>query len=123
MLVKNLQISDHVRNLEEAFSTLRRHQMKLNPTKYAFQVTFEKFLGFLVSQRGIEANPEKIKAIIDMKHPSSKKEIQQLNGRIATLSQFISRSGERYLPFFETLQQTKDFLWSDECRQFFEDLK
>ena len=58
-----------------------------------------------------------------MKHPSSKKEIQQLNGRIVALSRFISRLAERYLPFFKTLWQTKDFLRSDECRQSFEDLK
>ena len=58
-----------------------------------------------------------------MKHLSSKKEIQQLNGRIAALNRFISKLIERCLPFFKTLRQTKDFLWSDECRQSFEDLK
>ena len=58
-----------------------------------------------------------------MKHPSSKKEIQQLNEKITAISRFIFRSVERCLPFFKTLQQTKDFLWSDECQQSFEDLK
>ena len=96
--------------------------MKLNSTKCAFGMTAEKFFGFLVSQWGIETNLEKIKAIIDMKHPSFKKEIQQQNGRIAALSRFISKLAERCLPFM-TLQQTKDFSWSDECRQSFEDLK
>ena len=97
--------------------------MKLNPTKCAFGVTAEKFLRFLVSQRGIEANLKKIKAIIDMKHTTFKKKIQQLIGRIAALSRFVSKSAERYLSFFKTLQQMKDFTWSDECRQSFEDLK
>ena len=123
MLVKSLQTSDHVRNLEEAFDTFRRYQMKLNPTKCAFGITSIKFFEFLISQRGIEANPKKIKAIINMKHPSSKKEIQQLNRRIVVLSRFISRSVERCLPFFKTLRQTKDFSWLDEYRQSFEDSK
>ena len=80
--------------------------MKLNPTKCAFGVTSGKFLGFLVSQRGIEANPEKIKAILDMHHPNTEKEVQQLNGRIVALSRFMN-----------------GFSWSDECEQAFEDLK
>ena len=64
-----------------------------------------------------------IKAILDMKHPSNKKEVQQLIGRVAALSRFISKSAERCLPFFKVLRQAKGFLWSDECRQAFEDLK
>ena len=93
MLVKSAQIPDQVRDLEETFRTLRRHRMKLNPTKCAFGVTSEKFLGFLISQLGIEANPEKIKAIVDMRHPDTKKEVQQLNGRIIALSDsFLDRS-------------------------------
>ena len=97
--------------------------MKLNPTKCAFGVTSEKFLGFLISQRGIEANLEKIKAIVDLRHPNTKKEVQQLNEKIVALSRFISRSTERCLPFFKTLRQAKGFFWSDECRRAFEDLK
>ena len=76
ILVKSLQTSYHVRNLEEAFGMLRRHQMKLNPTKCVFGVTSKKNFGFFISQRGIEANLEKIKTIINIKYPSSKKEIQ-----------------------------------------------
>ena len=109
MLVKSTQTSNHIRDLEEVFNTLRRHQMRLNPTKCTFRVTSRKFFGFLVLQWGIEANFKKIKAIIDMKHPNMKKEVQQLNGRITALSRFISRSAERCLPFFKTLRQTKDF--------------
>ena len=97
--------------------------MKLNPTKCAFGVISGKILRFLVSQQGIEANPEKIKAIIDMRHPDIKKEVQQLNGRIIALSRFISRSAERCLPFFKTLRQAKHFSWPDECRQALEELK
>ena len=83
--------------------------MKLNLTKCAFGVASEKFLGFLISQCGIEANSKKIKAIIDMRHPNIKKEVRQLNEKIIVLSRFISRSTERCLPFFKTLRQMKDF--------------
>ena len=83
--------------------------MKLNPTKCAFGVTSRMFLGFLMSQRGIEIKLEKVKAIINMKYPSSKKEIQQLKGRITVLSRFILRSAKRCLSFFRTLRQAKDF--------------
>ena len=104
MLVKSKEEVDHIKDLREAFETLRRHRMKLNPAKCAFGVASGKFLGFMVTQRGIEANPEKIKAILDMKHTSSKKEVQRLTGRIAALSRFISKSAERCLPFFKVLR-------------------
>ena len=111
MLVKSIEAEEHIKDLQEAFGTLRKHRMKLNPTKCAFGVASGKFLGFMVTQRGIEANLEKIKAILDMKHPSNKKEVQQLTGRVAALSQFISKSAERCLPFFKVLRQAKGFLW------------
>ena len=123
MLVKNFETSDHIRNLEETFDTLRRYQMKLNLIKYACVVIAKKFLEFLVSRWKIETDFEKIKAIINMKHSSSKKEIQQLNRRIIVLNRFISKSTERCLPFFKILRQAKDFSWLDKWWQSFEDLK
>ena len=66
MLVKNWREEDHLKDLEETFGTLRSYNMKLNPSKCAFRVTAGKFLGFMVSQRGIETNPDKIKAIVKM---------------------------------------------------------
>lgn len=75
MLVKSLQIEQHLSDLNESFQTLRKHKIKLNPSKCAFGVSTEKFLGFMVSQRGIEANPEKVKAIIDMQAPRNMKEV------------------------------------------------
>ena len=104
MLVKSIEAEEHIKDLQEAFGTLKKHRMKLNPTKCAFGVASGKFLGFMVTQRGIEANPKKIKAILDMKHPSNKKEVQQLTGRVEVLSRFISKSAKRCLPFFKVLQ-------------------
>ena len=103
MLVKSIEAEEHIKDLQEAFGTLKKHRMKLNPTKCAFRVASSKFLGFMVTQRGIEANLEKIKAVLDMKHPSNKKEVQQLTGRVAALSRVISKSTERCLPFFKVL--------------------
>ena len=75
MLVKSLDEGKHLDDLQETFNTLKRYNMKLNPNKCAFGVALGKFLGFMVSHRGIEGNPEKIKAILDMKPPQSIKEV------------------------------------------------
>ena len=80
MLVKSLDEGKQLDDLQETFDTLRQYNMKLNPSKCAFGVSLGKFLGFMVSYRGIEANPEKIKAILDMKSPQSIKEVQSLTG-------------------------------------------
>ena len=78
MLVKSLDEERHLDDLQKTFDTLIRHQMKLNPNKCAFRVSSVKFLGFMVSQRGIEANPDKIQAILDMEPPKNIKEVQSL---------------------------------------------
>ncbi|KAL0437827.1 UNVERIFIED_CONTAM: hypothetical protein Sradi_0490600 [Sesamum radiatum] len=106
MLVKSKKAEEHVKDLEETFSVLRKYKLKLNPTKCAFGVQGGRFLGFMVTQRGIEANPLKIKAIIDMKAPTCLNEVQRLTGRIVALSRFISKSVEKSLPFFKMLRTT-----------------
>jgi hypothetical protein len=75
----------------------------------------------MVSQRGIEANPEKFKAVLDMQAPRTTKQLQQLTGRIAALNRFISRSTDKCLPFFKILR--KAFKWSEECEEAFGKLK
>ena len=80
MLVKSLDEGRHLDDLQETFNTLRRYNMKLNPSKCAFGVALGKFLRFMVSHRGIEANPEKIKSILDMKPSQNIKEIQSFTG-------------------------------------------
>ena len=80
-----------MKDLRETFDTLRSYNMKLNPGKCAFRVTVGKFLGFMVSQRGIEANPNKIRAIIKMTPPRNVKEVQSLNDKVAMLNQFMSK--------------------------------
>ena len=121
MLVKSLRENDHLDDLRETFNTLRSYNMKLNPSKCVFGVTAGKFLGFMVSQRSIEVNPEKVRAIIELGPPRTVKEVRSLNGKIAALNRFVSKSTDKCLPFFRILR--KSFEWTDECQKAFEDLK
>ena len=105
MLVKSKEELAHLDDLKETFATLKQYQMKLNPSKCVFSVASGKFLGFMVSQRGIEANPEKVQAIINMVSPRTVKEVQKLTGRIAALNRFISRAMDKCLLFFKTLKR------------------
>ncbi|KAM2062331.1 hypothetical protein ACFX1T_047293 [Malus domestica] len=76
MLVKSKHADQHITNLSETFTILKRYRMRLNPNKCAFRLGYDKFLGFMISQRDIEANPEKIQTIIDMKESVTSKNIQ-----------------------------------------------
>ena len=113
MLVKSLHEEDYLGNLLETFDTLRLYNMKLNSGKCTFEVTAGKFLGFMISQRGIEVNPEKVRAIIELELSRTVKEVQSLNGKIATLNRFILKAMNKCLPFFCTMR--KSFEWTDEC--------
>ena len=95
------------------FDTLHHYDMKLNPGKCAFGVLLGKFLDFMVSQRGVEANPDKIRAILEMTPLMNIKEVQSLNGKVVALNRFASRVTDKCLPFFKTLK--KAFKWIDEC--------
>ena len=123
MLVKSKVASDHVAHLANTFSILKTYRMKLNPFKWTFGVASEKFLGFMVNQRGIEANLEKIQALINMWSPSRTNEVQSLTGRVAALNRFISKATDKCLPFFYLLKGNKWFLWDDKCKQAFKALK
>jgi hypothetical protein len=121
MLVKSAESITHIDDLHEAFGILKQYGMKLNPAKCAFGVSSEKFLGYMVSSRGIEANPEKIQAVLEMQSPKSTKQLQQLTGRLAVLNRFISWSTDKCLPFFKILR--KAFEWTTECEDAFSQLK
>ena len=103
MLVKSKLAGCNMRDLEETFQTFRHYSTKLNPVKCAFGVSAVKFLGFIVSQRGIEANLEKIQAVMDMQPLTNTKQLQQLKGHIAALNKFVSRATDKWLPFFKIL--------------------
>ena len=109
MLVKSTTAKLHIAHLSEAFQILREYNMKLNPAKCAFGVSARKFLGFIVNNRGIEENPNKIKVVLNMPPPSSIKEVQRLTGRIAALSRFVSRASDKCQPFFQVLKKAFQF--------------
>lgn len=91
-------------DLKETFATLRQYQIRLNPSKCTFGVSSGKFLKFMVSQRGIKTNPEKIWAILEMPSPKIVKEVQTLTRRIVAFNKFVSKATDRCLPFFKTLK-------------------
>ncbi|XP_057548014.1 uncharacterized protein LOC130826442 [Amaranthus tricolor] len=122
MITKSKHATQHAADLRETFNTLRKHQMKLNPDKCVFGVTGGKCLGFLVDERGIEANPDKIHAIQNMRSPTSVKEVQKLTVCIAALGRFLSKSADKCLPFFKTIKQQK-FEWTAEAEESFRQLK
>ncbi|GKV42408.1 hypothetical protein SLEP1_g49817 [Rubroshorea leprosula] len=132
IVVKSLKAEDHLVDLDETFNNLKKNRMQLNPAKCIFGVESGKFLGFMVSRRGIEVNPEKIRAIAEMEPPKSVKDIQRLTGRVAALHRFISKSADKCLPFFKIMRSAaqkdesgkqKKFEWSRECQAAFEELK
>jgi ribonuclease HI len=123
IIVKSTKQENHIADLQETFANFRQAGLKLNLEKCVFGVKKGKFLGFLVSTKGIEANPNKIEAILRMEPPNSKKGAQRLARRLASLNRFISRSAERNLPFFEILKSAEVFQWGLTQQKAFEELK
>ncbi|GKV11390.1 hypothetical protein SLEP1_g22653 [Rubroshorea leprosula] len=103
IVVNSLKAKDHLADLDETFNNLRTNRIRLNPAKCILGVEFGKFLGFMVSRRGIEVNPKKIRAIAEMGQPKSVKDIQRLTGRVAALYRFISKLANKCLPFFKIM--------------------
>ena len=112
-----------LKDLEETFASLRKVNLKLNPAKCIFGVPSGKLLSFLVSHRGIEANPNKTEAIEEMQPPRCLKDMQRLVGCMASLVRFISKFGEKALPFFKIMKRSGTFKWTPEADKPFEDRK
>jgi hypothetical protein len=123
IIVKTREGHTFIEDLKETFANLRKVNIKLNPAKCAFVVPSGKLLGFLVSHRRIEANPDKVKSIEEMHPPRSLKDMQRLMGCMAALGRFIARSGEKALPFFKLMKRTRKFEWTPEADKAFAKLK
>jgi hypothetical protein len=123
IIVKSMKQENHIADLQETFADFRQADLKLNPEKCVLGVKKGKFLGCLVSMKGIEVNPSKIEAILRMEPPSTKNGAQRLAGRLASLNRFISRSAERNLSFFEILKSAEVFQWGPAQQKSFEELK
>jgi hypothetical protein len=109
IIVKSTKQENHIADLQEIFANFRKASLKLNLEKCVFRVKKGKFLGCLVSTKGIEANPRKTEAILRMEPPKTRKGAQRVTGRLAYLNRFISRSAERNLPFLKVLKSAEVF--------------
>nr|CAN70061.1 hypothetical protein VITISV_025665 [Vitis vinifera] len=123
IVVKSKTREEHVLHLQEVFQLLRKYDMKLNPSKCAFGVSAGKFLGFMVSQRGIEVSPDQVKAVMETPPPRSKKELQRLTGKLVALGRFIARFTDELRPFFLAIRKTGANGWMDSCQNAFKKIK
>ena len=123
MVVKSKVVSEHLGDLDSTFNVLRKHKLRLNASKCSFGVGPGKFLKHMVTHKGIEVNPNQIKAINDLKPSWNAKEVQKLTGMIAALNRFISRSANRCRPFYLLINKWKGFEWSEDCVVAFQQLK
>ena len=121
MLVKRKDEANHLDDLKETFNILRKYNMKLNPTNCVFTIASGKFLRFMVSQWGIEANLDQVKTIIEVKSQKKVKEVQSLTRIVVALNRFVSRATNKCMPFFKVLK--KAFQLNDECEEALAKLK
>ncbi|XP_017420406.2 uncharacterized protein LOC108330432 [Vigna angularis] len=123
MVVRSADGEGHLKDLEEVFRQVRKFGMRLKPAKCTFGVTAGKFLGFMLTSRGIEANPDKCDAVLQMQSPTTLKEVQRLVGRLTALSRFIPKLAERMRPVLRKLKKGTGPTWDDECERAFQDVK
>ena len=115
MVVKSKLVPNHVKDLGDVFGILRKYRLRLNTSKCSFGVGSGKFLGYMVTYRGIEVSPNQIRAIHNLQPPRNPKEVQKFTGMIAALNRFISHSADRCRPFFLLLNKWKGFEWTKDC--------
>jgi ribonuclease HI len=123
IVVKTRKANDLVSDLNIVFGCLRAHRVKLNSEKCVFGVSRGMLLGYIVSQRGIEANPEKVAALEQMGPIRDLKGVQRVLGCLAALSRFISRLGEKGLPLYRLLKKHERFSWTAEAQEALDKLK
>ncbi|KAG9447197.1 hypothetical protein H6P81_013325 [Aristolochia fimbriata] len=123
LVVKTKQRSDHLLDLRAVFERLRRFQLKMNPLKWAFDVTSGKLLGFIVHHRGIEIDQSKIDAILKMPEPKNVSELKSFQGHLAYIRRFISNLAGRCQPFSRLLKKETPFEWDESCRNAFNNIK
>ena len=123
MIVKSRDRIDHLAALERFFERIRQFRLRLNPKKCTFRVTSGKLLGYMVSERGIEVDPDKIIAILDMPAPRTEREIRGFLGRLQYISRFIARLTDICEPIFRLLRKSQPTVWDDQCQHAFERIR
>ena len=123
MIMKSKHEVRHIDYFQGVFEVLRQHKLRLNAEKCAFGVGAGKFLGYLITNLGIEVNPDQIKAVKLLNPPSNLKEVQVLTKMLGALNRFISKFADRCRSFYQLLKKWKGFRWNEECDRAFQDLK
>jgi len=123
MIVKSCEVQRHVKDLEEVFARIRKYNIRLNPKKCVFGVRGGKFLGFMLTNRGIKMNLDKFEAIMKMRNPTNLKEVQRLVGKLNALARFLPILAERTKPIVKLLKKTETFEWNEQCERAFSQIK
>ena len=123
IVVKSHDKNDHLRDLRTMFDIMRAHQLKMNSTKSFLGVSSGKFLGFIVTSKGIHLDPDKVKAIQSMYPPKNLKELRCLQGRLAYIRRFIANLSGRCQPFTRLMKKGVSFVWDQACQEAYEDIK
>ena len=123
MIVKSRDRENHLAALQRFFERIRRFRLRLNPKKCTFGVTSGKFLGHIVSKRGIKVDPKKIRVILEMSAPRTEKEIKGFLGRLQYISRFITKLTNICEPIFHLLRKNQPTIWNDDCQRAFEKIK
>ncbi|KAK9029881.1 hypothetical protein V6N11_031323 [Hibiscus sabdariffa] len=123
MIAKSRTEEEHLKNLKKLFQRLREFHLKLNPTKCTFGVTSGKLLGFIMSKRGIEIDPDKVRAIQELPPPRTQKEVRGFLGRLNYISRFISQLTKKCDPVYRLLRKNDSEEWNDECQDALQKIK
>jgi len=123
MIAKSASEEEYLVNLKKLFERLRKYKLRLNPSKYTFGVRSRKLLGFIVSQRGIEVDPDKVRAILEMPHPCMEKEVRGFLGRLNYIARFIFQLTSTCEPIFKLLRKNQAVKWNEDCEIAFDKIK
>jgi hypothetical protein len=123
MIAKSKRNEDHLACLKKLFDRLRKYKLRLNPKKCVFGASTGKLLGYMVSERGIEVDPVKVRAILEMPAPKTEKEVRGLLGRLQYISRFIARLTPICEPIFKLLKKNAQIKWTEECQVAFDKIK
>ena len=123
MIAKSRTEEEHVEHISKLFQRLRKYKLRLNPNKCTFGVRSGKLLGFIVSQKGIEVDPDKVKAIQEMPSPKTEKQIRGFLGRLNYISRFIFLMTATCAPIFKMLRKNQSCEWTEDCQEAFHIIK
>ena len=123
MIAKYESEEEHLVNLRRLFERLQKFKLRLNPTKCTFSMRSGKLLGFIVSQKGIEVDLDKVRAIIEMPIPNTEKEVRDFLGRLNYIARFIPQLTATCEPIFKLLRKNQALEWNDDCQTAFDKIK